>query len=100
MIRTMTTDPTCRDTLTVQSANGLHLVPASQIARTAGEFAGSITLRKGDQSADAKTIIEIVALGAPQGTELEVEAVGEGCEEVVARLRDLFVAGFPVEEGA
>lgn len=96
----MTTDPTCRDTLTVESENGLHLVPCSQIARVAGEFCGTVTLWKGDQQADAKSPIHIAALGAPQGTVLDVEAVGEGCEDVVARLRDLFAAGFPVEEEA
>lgn len=96
----MTSEPTCRETLTVESANGLHLVPCSQIARVAGNFSGSVTLRNGDKVADAKTILEIVSLVASQGTVLEVEACGEGCEVVVAALRDLFAAGFPTGEAA
>ncbi len=96
----MTSDPTCRDTLKVESENGLHLVPCSQIARVAGEFAGSVTLHHGDKAADAKTILDIAALGATQGTVLEVEACGAGCEAIVSTLRDLFAAGFPVEDNS
>ncbi len=94
----MTTDPITRDTLVVQSANGLHLVPCSQIARLVSEFQGTVTLSRGDRTADAKTVIEIASLGASQGTELEVVATGEGGEQVIADLKELFAAGFPVPE--
>jgi phosphotransferase system HPr (HPr) family protein len=66
----------------------------------AGEFSGTVTLRNGDKVADAKTILELVSLVASQGTVLEVEASGEGCDAVVAALRDLFAAGFPTGEAA
>lgn len=91
----MTGELTYRDTLMVESDNGLHLVPCSQIARAASEFQGTITLRVGDRTADAKTIVEIVSLGASKGTAVEVEARGEGGDEAVGAIRALFQAGFP-----
>ncbi|MFK7819301.1 MAG: HPr family phosphocarrier protein [Planctomycetaceae bacterium] len=93
----MSSEPTYCETLTVESENGLHLVPCSQIARVAGEFSGTVTLRNGEKVADAKTILEIVSLGGTQGTHIEVEAVGDGCEGVVAAIRQLFETGFPTE---
>jgi phosphotransferase system HPr (HPr) family protein len=93
----MSSEPTHRETLLVESANGLHLVPCSQIARVAGEFAGRVTMLNGEKVADAKTILDIVALGGTQGTEIVVEAEGEGCEDVVASIRRLFETGFPTE---
>lgn len=93
----MTAEPVCRDTLLVETENGLHLVPCSLIARTASEFSGKVTLTNGDKSADASTILELMSLSASQGTQLLVEARGEGCEQVVAALRQLFAAGFPTD---
>ena len=94
----MSNEPICRDTLLVESPNGLHLVPCSQIARLVSEFSGTVMLHKGDRSADASAVIQIAALGAAQGTELAVVATGEGCEQIVADLKELFASGFPTPE--
>lgn len=93
----MTTEPTYKDTLTVESENGLHLIPCSQIAKLASGFSGTITLKNGEKTADATSVLDIVALCGTQGTVLEVEAVGAGSEEIVGELRDLFAAGFPTD---
>lgn len=90
--------PVCNDTLKVETENGLHLIPCSQIAILAAEFDGSIILRKGDATADATSPIHIAALGASKGTVLDVEARGEGCVQIVQALKDLFASGFPTEE--
>lgn len=94
----MSNEPICRDTLLVESPNGLHLVPCSQIAQLVSTFSGTVTLHNGDRSADASRVIELPALVATQGTELEVVATGEGCEQIVDELKKLFAAGFPTPE--
>lgn len=91
----MTSEPTYKDTLTVESENGLHMIPCSQIAKLASGFAGRITLKHGEKVADATSVVDILALCGTQGTVLEVEAVGDGSEEIVSELRQLFASGFP-----
>lgn len=93
----MTAEPVCRETLTVQNENGLHMVPCSLIARAAKDFSGQVILTNGPRSADASTILELMSLNASCGTELEVEARGPGCDAVVAAIRALFDAGFPTD---
>ena len=83
--------------MTVENENGLHLVPCSRIAKTAMEFGGSVILTNGDRTADAKTIIELMALNATQGTVLQIEARGDGCEAIVAAIQELFESQFAVD---
>lgn len=91
-------DSTCQRTVTVTNANGLHLVPCSLVAKLAGEFACSVTIYKGELAVNAKTVLELMTLGATQGTELVVVAEGPGAEEVVERMAVLFDSGFRIDE--
>ncbi|HID21974.1 MAG TPA: HPr family phosphocarrier protein, partial [Planctomycetaceae bacterium] len=90
----MDANSVCRQTVTVTLKEGLHLVPCSEIARTAAEFAGEVRVIAGAKQADAKSPMELMSLGADYGTRLTVEAVGQNAEEVVAKLVDLFRANF------
>ena len=91
---TMDAKSVCRQTVTVNLKDGLHLVPCSEIARTASEFPGEVRLIAGARQADAKSPMELMSLGAERGTQLTVEAVGQDAEEVVAKLVDLFRTNF------
>lgn len=91
-------DSVSRRHVTVSNANGLHLVPCSLVARLAGEYDCDIRIHKGSLVVDAKTVLELMTLGATQGTQLELEADGPGSEEAVQRLVELFDSGFRVDE--
>ena len=80
--------------VTVNLENGLHLGPSSQIARLAQSFAGDVSVRKSDRTADAKSTIELLPLGAAQGTPLILEACGPGADEVLNALARLFESNF------
>lgn len=80
--------------VTVPGPNGLHLVPCSLIARCAGEFTCQITIRKGQTTADARNIFELLGLGAGEGTVLNCEASGEDATAAIERLVKLFDTGF------
>ncbi len=45
-----------RETVTVRTANGLHMIPCSIVARLAQQFQSTIILCKADIRADAKRI--------------------------------------------
>ena len=85
---------TVHKTVTVPGENGLHLVPCSLIAQSAVAFEGTVTLSKGSHSVDAKNIFDLMSLNAGQGTQLRVEASGEGAEAAVDNIVKLFESGF------
>ena len=78
----------------VKNANGLHLLPCSLIARTVKEFDGTVKLIRGSQSANAKSIMDVIQLGAVCGTELVVEVEGRGAEDLMGQLEQLFADEF------
>jgi phosphocarrier protein HPr len=75
---------------------GLHARAAAQLVRVAGQFRSRITLRRDDSaaSANAKSILSLLALAAPIGTELSVEADGADEKEAFAAVMALFANGF------
>ena len=87
-----------RQNVTVSEENGLHLVPCSRIAQLAGAFECDVFVQKGDHKVNAKTVLELMTLGAEKGTELVLEAEGNGANQAVADLVRLFESGFQVED--
>jgi phosphocarrier protein HPr len=89
------TEPTLvRREVLVKNANGLHLLPCSLIARTVKEFDGTVKLIHGAQSANAKSIMDVIQLGAVCGTELVIEVEGRGALDLMNRLEQLFADEF------
>ena len=75
---------------------GLHARAAAQLVRVAGKFRSRITLRRtdSDTSANAKSILSLLALAAPVGTQLLIEADGHDEDEALRSVMDLFAGGF------
>ena len=70
----------------------LHARPAGAFVRVAARAASEIRVRANGRSANAKSILEVLALGATGGTELEISASGADAVEAVESLAEL-VAG-------
>jgi phosphotransferase system HPr (HPr) family protein len=88
-------DATVTRNVTVLNRNGLHARPSSVLAEAALKFADtSITLRKGEISVDAKSIMELLLLEAAHGTELVMSACGPRADEAIESLADLFAREF------
>lgn len=64
--------------LTIRNRNGLHARPASLFVSCARRFASEITVSRSDTdiSANAKSIIKLLALGASYGTVIRICANG------------------------
>jgi phosphotransferase system HPr (HPr) family protein len=61
----------------------LHARPAGELVRTAGAHAATIKLRALGREADAKSILQVLALGATGGSEIEVQTSGDGASEAL-----------------
>ncbi len=83
-----------RRAVLVKNANGLHLLPCSVIARAVKDFPGTVKLIRGNREANAKSIMDVIQLGAVCGTELTLEVEGQGAAEVTDRIEQLFDDGF------
>ena len=73
---------------------GLHARAAAQLVRMANEYNSDISLIKSNQQANAKTIMEVLMLGATQGEDLSVEARGDDEEHAVEAIVQLIDARF------
>ncbi len=67
----------------------LHARPAGAFVRAAAGFDATIEVRANGRRASAKSILEILGLGADGGTELEIAASGDDAVAAVAHLVEL-----------
>ncbi|QQQ75392.1 PTS-dependent dihydroxyacetone kinase phosphotransferase subunit DhaM [Saccharothrix sp. 6-C] len=73
---------------------GLHARPAALVARALAPLDASVVVRFGAESADAKSVLALMGLGAPGGARVEVVASGADAAEAVRRVRELAARGF------
>jgi phosphocarrier protein HPr len=67
----------------------LHARPAGMFVRAAAAFAATIEVEANGRRANAKSILEILGLGADGGTELAISASGEDAADAVAELASI-----------
>ena len=79
--------------LSLPNANGLHARPAAVFAQAAKGFNASIYLHKQTQSANAKSLVAIMALQTVQGDTLQVSAAGDDAEAAIQALVELLTQG-------
>src|SRR5262249_51309703 len=70
----------------------LHARPAGTVVRDASRFDADVVLEANGRTANAKSILEVLALGATGGTEVLVSAHGAAAAEAVASLSSLLSA--------
>ena len=77
----------------VRLPNGvaLHARPAGEFVRTAAAFAATIDVEANGRSANGKSILEILGLGADGGAELRISASGDDAARAVTELAGLVV---------
>ena len=78
---------------TVTNPVGIHARPAGLLVKKASEYpAVSITLLKGDKTADAKRLFSVMALCVKPGETVKVLLEGENEGEAAASLKSFFEA--------
>ena len=94
----MSSSTSASATVTIQNAQGLHMRPAYLFAETASKFECQIELIKDDVRINGKSVLDILTLGAAQGTEIMLEAVGNDASAAIEVLEQLVASGFPIPE--
>lgn len=80
--------------VTVQHEVGLHARPASIFVKKASQYKSAISVSCNGRSANAKSILSVLTLGAHKGTEIEITAAGEDADEALTALKELIDNNF------
>ena len=83
--------------VTINNRLGLHARPAMSFVDTANNFHANISVHKGEQVVDGKSIMQLMMLAATQGTELEISAEGEDADDAIQALTTLVERNFDEE---
>lgn len=90
-------DPSREITVTVCNRLGLHTRPAKTFVQTAAAYGAEIRVEKEGFEVNGKSIMGLMSLLAPKGTQLRIRAEGADAEEALEALRRLVEAGFGEE---
>jgi phosphotransferase system HPr (HPr) family protein len=78
--------------VTITNPQGFHMRPATAFAKLAGQFQSSVTISRGNQRINGKSPLELMFLGAEQGTELLLEVSGSDAQTALEALASLMAA--------
>jgi phosphocarrier protein len=81
-------------TFKIRNSLGLHARAAAKIVELAGQYDSELFLKKNDQEVEGSSILSIITLSCPKGTEIEARIVGEDSEELMEKLSELFEQKF------
>lgn len=76
--------------LLVANSLGLHARAAAKITEAVGKFDCQVTLSKGEETADASSVLSILGLDAPKGSLVAAKAQGPQATEALNALDKLF----------
>ena len=76
--------------IVINTKPGLHLRIAGRVCEHARRSQSKIIVRKGSRVADGRSIIELLMLDAPEGSELEISAEGDDEDVVIAEITRIF----------
>jgi len=87
--------------VTVGSTSGLHARPAKLFVEAAAAATVPVTIRTGDKRpVPARSMLSVLSLGAKFGTEVTLEAEGDGAEAALDALADLLARNLDEDEKA
>ena len=75
--------------ITIINKLGLHARASSKLVMLANQFSSSITISKGNKSANAKSLMTVMMLAANNGSSVTITADGEDAELALAELSAL-----------
>lgn len=82
-------------TLRIVNMRGLHARASRKLAELALTYDDTvITVRREDEEADARSLMDLMMLGAGIGTDVEVEAEGPEAEAALNAVEALIAAKF------
>jgi phosphotransferase system HPr (HPr) family protein len=87
-------DDRCHATLAIVNRLGLHARAAVLLVQAANQFDATVTVSKGDQSVDGRSIMGVMMLAAEQGSSIDVETAGRQAREALDAIATLVANKF------
>jgi phosphocarrier protein HPr len=75
--------------LEIKNKVGLHARPAALFVQTANGFKSAINVKLDTKTVNAKSILNILTLGANHGSVITITAEGEDAEQALLALKEL-----------
>lgn len=89
--------------LAVEHEHGLHLRPAAEFVRLAARFQSRVEVvnvtRGAGRTADARSLLQVTALGVNAGHVVRLTATGDDAAEALEALTALIRSGFAASGG-
>ncbi len=83
--------PKLEKEITIMNAQGLHARPAALFVQTSAKFNSKITIKKGTEKVNGKSIMGILMLAAECKSKITIEADGDDAAEAIAELEKFLV---------
>ncbi|MCX6338353.1 MAG: HPr family phosphocarrier protein [Candidatus Aureabacteria bacterium] len=87
-------DTVVKKDLTITNRLGLHARPAAMFVQLANKFSSDITVERGNEKVNGKSIMGIMMLAAGKGLKITVTAGGADAAEAVRALEALVKGKF------
>ena len=81
----------------IRSKLGLHARPAAMFVKTANKFQSEITIQKGKQKINGKSIMGIMMLAAGPGSHVTIRIFGSDAAKAMAEIEKLIETNFGEE---
>ncbi len=82
----------------IQNKLGLHARPAALLVRTTNRFQSEVTIQKGKQKVNGKSIMGVMMLAAGPGSHITIRIVGSDAQRAMAELEKLIDNNFGEQE--
>jgi phosphotransferase system HPr (HPr) family protein len=78
-----------RKKLIVKNKQGLHARPAALFVQVANKFDARITVKRGEEEVNGKSVMGILMLGAERGSQIVIEAEGDDAQKAILELENI-----------
>ncbi len=75
--------------LTISNENGFHARPGATFVKACKQFSSKVTVVKGGQSVNAKSLMKILTLGIVQGDVITLHTDGEDEQVALEQLQEV-----------
>ena len=83
----------------IKNPQGLYARPASMFVRIANKYESDVTVKKGSEKVNGKSIMGLLMLALSQGSTVEVEVSGADALQAMTELENFLTTDKEVEEG-
>ena len=81
-----------RKKMVIKNKQGLHARPAALFVQIANKFDARVTIKRGQEDVNGKSIMGILMLGAEKGSSIVIEADGNDAHLAMVELERIITA--------